>query len=405
MQAIQQDFNPFAQAFMDDPYPVLAQLRTQEPVFRCQTGSWVLTRYVDIARALSDPRLGNTPSPYAVVNERNREKYVCSHVANNILPFMDAPAHTSVRKMIGRTFHDQLKSNPPDMAGILTRLLDKVSVNTEVDLLGEVFTPLCTCVLAEVLGMEGVEENPAQIARLKQWSEWFFYLFSIIPSEEARSRLDIELNDFRNFFREHMTQKRAKPGADWLSAMLQHVSSGDLLEEQLLDTCLLLMANGVNADYGLANAITVLLKNPQYRDILRHNPALVSSAADELLRYDAPSLFIARRALEDMELGGKPVRKNTGVLLMLASANHDPEKFNAPHQLDFSRSPNPYLSFGKGDHVCIGRPLVKQLLETALSELRAHIPHMELQTVNLQWQNRAGHRWLKSLPVLWRQEN
>src|SRR5688572_28089710 len=98
-------FNPSAPSFIENPYPVYAALREHDPVHRSNYGYWVLTRYDDIVGAMGDPRFSNEPSPFAVVNGRNRRKYTAADVANNIIPFLDPPKHTLSRKLISKAFH------------------------------------------------------------------------------------------------------------------------------------------------------------------------------------------------------------------------------------------------------------------------------------------------------------
>ena len=105
-------FDPLDPIFVQDPYPILSALREHQPIHRSPMGSWILTRYQDVFSALADDRLGNAPPPYAVLNERNRHRYVCADVANNIIPFKDSPQHAEPRKLISRAFHQHIKQNP-----------------------------------------------------------------------------------------------------------------------------------------------------------------------------------------------------------------------------------------------------------------------------------------------------
>lgn len=387
-------FDPFQQDFIDNPYPQLARLRAQTPICQSVQGSWVLTRYQDIAEVLADQRFSNTPSPYAVVSPRNREKYLCAEIANNTVPFLDPPVHTAPRRTLTRAFHEQLNDRPPDIQGIARELLASLKDRSEVDLLREFITPLSVTVTAELLGLQRAQLNNQLIQQLKKWSDWFFYLFSIIPSESVLAQLNQQLQDCRAFFRDLIDGKRNHQDSDLLSRLL----TGFAADDQLLDTCLLLMADGVNADYGIANALLTLFSNPVQLAELRRDPSLLPGAAHELLRFDSPSLFIARRTLEDVVMGGQLIRKNTGVLLMLAAANRDPAVFSEPDRLDFSRPKNLLMSFGRSAHACVGRSLVLTMLQQTIAVLLDETDKIEFLE-SPQWELRAGHRWLKGLPV------
>lgn len=388
-------FDPLDPAFVQDPYPTFCTLREHEPIHRSPMGSWVLTRYQDVFNALADDRLGNAPPPYAVLNERNRHRYVCADVANNIIPFKDSPEHAEPRKLISRAFHQHIKQNPPDIKGIAERLLNAHRSAGEIDIVRDFSTPLSVSVLCQVLGI------PEQdVPLLKGWSEWFFYLFSIIPSEEVRRQLDTAMLEFREFFAHLIEDRKSVPRDDLISALLT-ASAGQqgLSDIELIDNCMLLFADGANADAGISNASAALLQHPEQLQLLRENPELMPMAVEECLRYESPAQFLGRIALEDMSLGGVAIRKHASVLLMFGSANRDPAKFDNPDQLDITRRPNAYLSFGRGQHACVGRPLVKLEIEVALTALLQDLPDLKMKENRLHWMPRLGHRWLSELPV------
>lgn len=389
-----EDFDPLDNAFIQDPYPVLKALREKEPVLRLRNGSWVLTRHRDIVAALGDARLGNSPSSYAVVSPRNREKYTSANVANNTLPFLDAPAHTSLRGEIANLVLQQLARRQQDLPTLVQNRL-QVLGEDYFDLVEDFATPLCTQVMLNLFG--AAEHTEADVAQLKCWSSWFFYLFSIIPDETTLTELNQQLDNFRCYMSALLDQAQTD-GSVGLGAEMASLSQrvADISRQQVIDNSLLIMADGVNADFGVANAILTISQHPKCFLQLQQNPQWCGAAAAELMRFNSPSLFIARRALEDMEIAGKVIRKNSGVLLMLASANRDEAVFSHPETLDFQRGQNPYLTFGKGAHACLGRILVLNIVKAVLQCLTEIASSVELKPVSSQWESRAGHRWLIS---------
>lgn len=396
------NFDPQSNAFIQNPYPMLQLLRQQAPVLRLSNGSWVLSRHEDILSALADHRLGNSPSPFAVVNERHSHKYSCAAVANNTLPFLDAPEHTAIRQAIAKLFMQQLTSSKLDLLAMVRQRLQRLG-DKPFDLLEDFSSPLCVQVMAALFGFDGL--NAQHERQLKDWSTWFFYLFSIIPDEETLARLNLELDAFREFMAGHLHDQSAAT-ADNLSAGLLLLAEQfpEFSEQQMIDNSLLLMADGVNADFGIANAVLTLAQHPRQFDQLHASTQLGGAAAAELLRFESPSLFIARRALEDLEVAGQTIRKNSGVLLMLASANHDESVFEHPDELDFKRKSNPHLTFGKGAHACIGRVLVLNLVKAVIQCLAEEVDQIELVGDAPRWDGRAGHRWLvdQSIRLSWR---
>jgi pimeloyl-[acyl-carrier protein] synthase len=392
-------FDPFDIAFISNPYPVLRYARTQAPVFQSKGGNWVVTRHADIVSALSNPLLSNTPSPFAVVSQRNREKHICADVANNSLPFLDAPEHTPPRKLIARTFQEHLKANAVSADSLAQQMFATCRQSGQFDLLHDFATPFTLRFMALFLGVDHSDSTQDTLGKLKEWSDWFFYLFSIIPSRQVRDQLNQELQEFRAFFAEQIRLKSNHPANDLISRLLeQNRLHNAMSDAQIIDNCMLVMTDGINADYGIANAILALVKDPQLLSYLRQHPESVAEAAQELLRYESPSLFVARRALEDIELGGQRIKQNSGVLLMLAAANRDESVFDQPDQLLLNRNRNLYMSFGKGEHACIGRALVVSLLEAAIRQVLDQ-PDLTVDDARVRWQTRAGHRWLEALPL------
>jgi unspecific monooxygenase len=122
------------------------------------------------------------------------------------------------------------------------------------------------------------------------------------------------------------------------------------------------------------------------------------TAVDELLRFDTPLPLFERWALDDVEINGRPIAAGTKVALVYASGNRDPRKFPRADELDFTREPNPHLTFGLGIHFCLGAALARLEMQIALHALVLRLPRLDL----------AGHfaygsgfviRGLSHLPV------
>ncbi|HIF05832.1 MAG TPA: cytochrome P450 [Gemmatimonadetes bacterium] len=193
----------------------------------------------------------------------------------------------------------------------------------------------------------------------------------------------------------------SNPGPDYISELVRLNREKAILEdEQILDNLVLLLADGLgNVDKGICNAVAALLEHPDQWELLEREPELLPCAVDECLRFESPAQFIGRVAKEDLEINGQLIRKNEAVLLLLGSANRDPEQFDDPDRFDVSRDPNPHLSFGRSRHSCIGGTLVRLQMQTALGVLLQLIPRIEVSESGLTWQPRMGHRWLSELRV------
>jgi len=132
---------------------------------------------------------------------------------------------------------------------------------------------------------------------------------------------------------------------------------------------------------------------------LREDPALITSAVEELLRYESPSQHTARLAPEDVTLGGKLIRKRQAVIAVMAAGNRDPERFPDPDRLDLGRTDNRHLAFGWAAHFCFGAPLARIEGQIAFATMLRRLPELRLSPEPLVWRENLGLRGLTALPV------
>ena len=128
----------------------------------------------------------------------------------------------------------------------------------------------------------------------------------------------------------------------------------------------------------IGNTAVALLDNPDQLALLRQDVRHIPTAIEEGLRYNGPAKGTMRVAAGDMEIRGASIKNGDRVLLWMAAANRDPEKFAAPDTFDVTRSPNPHLTFSHGIHFCMGAPLARLELEVALTHILRRFPKLTL---------------------------
>jgi cytochrome P450 len=126
----------------------------------------------------------------------------------------------------------------------------------------------------------------------------------------------------------------------------------------------------------LANGLLTLIRNPAALAQLRDDPSIIGSAVEELLRYESPSQHTARLAPEDLELGGKQIKKRDAVMAVMAAANRDPARFPDPDRLDHTRENNRHVAFGWAAHFCFGASLAR--IEGQDQDLLRRLPDLAL---------------------------
>ena len=154
----------------------------------------------------------------------------------------------------------------------------------------------------------------------------------------------------------------------------------------------------------IGNGMLTLLHNPAVMERLRADSSLMPSAIEELLRYESPSQHTARLAPEDVEMGGKGIRKRQAVIAVMGAANRDPERFPEPDRLDIERKDNRHVAFGWAAHFCFGAALARMEGQIAFETILRRLPNLALDTSTpLRWRDNLGLRGLTALPVLFGQ--
>jgi cytochrome P450 len=209
---------------------------------------------------------------------------------------------------------------------------------------------------------------------------------------------------FIDYLRALFEEKRENPKDDLISALVLAEEAGDKLsEDELLAMVFLLLIAGHETTVNLiGNGTLALLQNPDQLQKLKDDPSLLKPAIEELLRYDGPvETSTERFAREDVAIGDTVIPKGEMVMVVIAAADHDPERFPEPDTLDIARADNKHLAFGKGIHHCLGAPLARMEGQIALGTLLRRMPDLRLKgsPESLTWRPGMVLRGLKGLPV------
>jgi cytochrome P450 PksS len=388
-----------------NPYAIYQQLRDHEPLSTIRQpfggDAYFLTRYDDVTRVLKDRRFANDSRKRGTAGRHPSEAWWMPRVFRSLLNsmvMMDDPDHRRLRDLVHKAFTPR---RVEQMAGrieaISHDLLDALAGQPVVDLVAGFAMPLPLTVISEMMGVP-----PADRFRFQKWSVQFIDSTSGLS---WRTLLNIP-NAFamQRFFQELITLRRRHPADDLITALVEAEDHGDRLsEDELVAMLLLLLLAGHETTVNLIGSGTLaLLQHPDQLHKLQANPALMTSAIEELLRFTNPVQQIAPRyALESVELHGRVIPKGSTVMLGLAAANWDERVFSNPDQLDITREPNRHVAFGLGTHFCLGAPLARLEGRIALRVLLDRFPHLQLAVppAAIQWRTAVALRGLKALPV------
>jgi cytochrome P450 len=392
--------------FGDDPYPQYTWLREQEPVRQVMEGrglyGLLVTRYEDVRRLLSDPRMSkdprNAPLDWQEAG-KGRPLEDRTGLGTHLLT-TDAPEHTRLRRLVSTAFTARrVEGLRGQVQQITDGLLDEIVPRGRVDLVTEFAFPLAITVICELLGVPSADQDV-----FRRWTKDFRRWTNTTDQTDNGDARPVGLRDLLEYLTELVAKRREEPADGLIDALIAERDDGDRLNEtELLSMMALLLIGGFETTVNLiGNGTLALLRNPDQLALLREQPRLVESALEEMLRYDGSfETATWRFPLEPIEVAGTRIEKGYPVLLSLASANRDQAKFTEPDQFDVTRSDNGHVAFGRGAHFCLGAPLARLEGRIAFDGLLRRLPGLRLAVPaeQLRWQRSLTIRGLEALPV------
>jgi cytochrome P450 len=391
-------------AFKANPYPVFARLRDEEPVYLLGSSNgqndWLITRYKEAELVLRDERRF-VKDRQKVLPPEERTDLPSEPSANDLITLgmgkFDPPDHTRLRSLVSLSFTPRLIEQWRGYVQQITdELIDAVEGKGSMDLIEEFAFPLPMRIILNRLGV------PAEDSQ--QLHEWIKVIVEALGNPAALQRVKEALQAYYTYLLALIESKRRTPADDLVSKLIQAEAQGDRLSQrELVAMVFLLIVAGHDTTANLiGNGMLALLTHPEQMTLLKRNPTLIKSAVEEFLRYRSPFMLATLRwAREDVELGGKLIRRGDMVDVSLAAANRDEEVFADPDKLDITREVNPHLAFSKGIHYCLGAPLARLEGQIAISTLLRRLPHLQLSVdpATLLWRPGAMILGLVHLPV------
>ncbi|MFI2239486.1 cytochrome P450 [Streptomyces chrestomyceticus] len=396
------DLNAYGPDFVADPHPYYAKLRAQGPVHRVRVAEadamdvWLVVGYEEVRAALADPRLAKdwTRSAAPLLSPDEDAEWRLMNMLD-----ADPPQHTRLRKLVAREFTTRrVEALRPRVQQITDELLDAMlaAPDGRADLVEALAFPLPMTVICELLGVPDIERDTFRV--------WSNELVSPTSHEAAMAAA----RDMAAYLDGLIGVKRRSPGDDLLSALVRTSDEdGDQLSQQeLLGMAFLLLVAGHETTVNLiSNGVRALLRHPAQLAALRDGFSLLDNAVEEMLRYDGPVENATWRfATEPVEIGGTVVPAGDIVIVGLAAAGRDAERFEAPDTFDITRETRGHVAFGHGIHFCLGAPLARMEGRIAVRTLLERCPDLALDADHdaLTWRPGMTIRGPQQLPVRWR---
>lgn len=377
--------DPYDYAFQEDPYPVYARLRADEPLHHNpELDLWALTRHADIAEALRSE--GTYSNSWGVAIEKSAWG-PDAHKVMSILG-MDPPRQNRLRSLVSRGFtprrvHDLEPRIQQLTDTYLGECLEKARDGAEVDWITDFAGKLPMDVISEMMGVPAADR-----AEVRRQADIVVHredgLYDVPPAGAEASLWLVA------YYQDMVAQRRRRPTDDLTSALIEArlddgSSDGDRLTDEDVIAFLFLMvvAGNETTTKLLGHALFHLTRHPDQQALVFDgpDPELVTPWIEETLRYDTSSQLLARYLLRDVELHGTVAPQGSKLLLCLGSANRDEQVFSRPDDFDISRDKAELakiLSFGGGRHFCLGANLARLEARIALTTLVERVRSVEV---------------------------
>ena len=361
------------------PHEMFRVLRREAPVFfheeKQGPGFYAVTHYADLKHVSKHPEIFSSERQGTLILDPKPQDLP---MLQSIIINMDPPRHHKYRKLVNAGFTKRrVEALRPLVRQMVSRILDRVVEQGECDFVDDIAAPLPMEVICEIVGVP--EEDRRNVYEIGNRMVGFD---DPDLGAEALQGKDYQAASAEMFMYANKLKERVRhsPGDDLATTLLHAELDGEKLSELEFNSFFLLLAIAGNETTRTVttNGMLALFQNPDQRARVQANPSLIPNAVEEILRYAPAVLNFRRTVARDTELHGVRLRENDKVIIWYPSANRDEAVFEDPDVFDVSRSPNPHLAFGVGEHFCLGANLARMELQEIFRGILTRLPDLEL---------------------------
>ncbi len=398
--------NLMAAHWMEDPYSLLAQVRAERPVFyEPRLGVWAVMRYGDVSALLRDHR--RFSSVNAMVRTTAYPPEVLEVLRSSgaaigkTMLSADPPEHSRLRGFAARAFTPRRVAGlEPDIRALAHRLVDGVAGAGGFDFVSRFAHPLPMGVICRLIGVPD-----ADAALVSAWSNQRIVLLGGFAPPERLVACAHGVVAFQRYMAALVARHRAEPQDNFTSDLLRALAAGEaeFSDQELVDIlCGLVMAGHETTVNAFSNCLYHLLREPARWQAILDDPGLIPGAVEEAMRFDGTGFGVFRRTTEAVEIAGVTIPVGALVFAVGGSGNHDEAQFPDPETFDLRReNAKQHLGFGLGIHYCLGAPLARLEMVTALEVLRERLPGLRLAFDGPVRYRQGAMRGPAELPLTW----
>ena len=358
------DFDHHSEGFVSDPWSQLARLRSECPVARTAShgGFWVLTGYEEIRQVATDDETFSSAETLVIPPKKN--------VGQKSIPAeMDAPEFLAFRKVL----HPMLSPAAVDrITPVIERFvhaaIDDFIETGSCDFVHDFADPVPAMTTLYKLGL------PVEL-----WKDFSVPLHQVVfLRQDSPRRVNVPegLQFVAQTISDTIAARRKSPRDDMISYMLNATVDGrPVTDHEVKEMSTLIVQGGFDTTgSAISNALIQMDHDRDLRRRLIEDPALMTSAVEEFLRFEAPQMAMARTATRDVVIGDRHISAGDLVLMVWASANRDDSVFEDPDSIVLDRFPNRHVTFGLGAHRCLGSNLARRQIQVALQGVLRRLP-------------------------------
>ena len=370
-------YDPFDNA-PADVYGLYEQLREHAPVhWAPRTGSFVLSRYDDVAWALSEPALFSSDAMRGVLMGQptgHGEERLPREDAQGMLVSVDPPEHSALRRIVNRGFTPRrMRGWVEHMDRTVVELLDRATPGAPFDVIAGLADPLPVRVICELVGAD-----PAEAVAFRRWADAMTRVMSGSARETGLGEAEmLAMMQLADDLGTRIDERQVEPREDLLTALVAAQDEEVLTRAEAVGFAALLLFAGTETTTNLiGNVVHALRCHPDELDRLRADEARAPAIVEETLRWESPVQYVFRRTTTALTRHGVDLPVDSTVTLLLGSANRDPARWgDDADRFDADRDTTGHLAFGFGPHFCLGAALARA--ET-LSCLRFLVPKLQV---------------------------
>ncbi|MCD4526005.1 cytochrome P450 [Nocardioides sp. cx-173] len=399
-------FDPFDYGFQEDPYPVYARCRAEDPLHHNEEHDfWVLTRHADVQQAL------RTEGVYSNAMGVSLEPSAWGPHAHKVMSFlgMDPPRQQRLRSLVSKGFTPRrVMGLEPRIQQLtdhyLDRCLERAQDGQGFDWITDFAGRLPMDVISEMMGVPQADRD--EVRRLADLVVHREDGVHDVPQAGMEASLELV-----GYYADMLAQRKRQPTEDLTSALLavrqeDGQSDGDRLSDDEIIAFLFLMvvAGNETTTKLLGHALFHLARHPDQLDRVFADPdsELVGAWIEETLRFDTSSQLLARHLLQDVALHDKVAPEGAKLVLAIGSANRDERVFRRPDDYDLDRPQEELarlVSFGGGRHFCLGANLARLEAQVALRSLVRRVRRVEVAHDDCVRVHSVSVRGFASVPV------